>query len=228
MRNLMKWLLLNKLVAKILHKLILKMHTLSYELSGIFASILNDGIHPKHKIMRYKEWFVDNIEDDWVVLDVSCNTGMMPEIVSKKANFVYGIEIEAKHIKEAKEKHQKDNIEFIYADATIYDYSSCQSIDVVILSNVLEHIEHRVEFLQKLIKQIKWNNKKRFLIRVPMIDREWIAIYKKELGLEYRLDRTHFTEYTFTEFEEELNKAGIDIKKYHIRFGEIYAVCEAK
>lgn len=82
---------------------------------------------------------------------------------------IYGIEIEEKHIVEAKKKRQKKNIEFICADATTYDYSSLKAIDCV-----LEHIEYRVEFLQKLIQQIKWNDKKRLLIRVPMLDREWI------------------------------------------------------
>jgi hypothetical protein len=35
-----------------------------------------------------------------------------------------------------------------------------------------------------------------------MIDREWIALYKKELGLECRLDNTHFRE---VQLKEELN-----------------------
>lgn len=228
MKNLIKKLIFNKMIAKVLLKPILKFHSLTYQLSGILASNLNDGIHPKHKIMRYKEWFLDNIQKDWVVLDVGCNTGMMPEVMSSKASFVYGIEIEKKHIQVAQNKRQKKNIEFICADATAYDYTPLKPIDCVTLSNVLEHIEFRVEFLGKLISQIKWNNKKRFLIRVPMIDREWIAVYKKELGLEYRLDRTHFTEYTFEQFKNELNQANIEINSYNIKFGEIYAICEAK
>ena len=98
------------------------------------------------------------------------------------------------------------------------------------LSNVLEHIEHRIEFLKKLIKQISWQDKtnKKLLIRVPMIDREWITVYKKELGIDYRLDPTHYTEYIYTQFEQELIESGIGILSYHIRFGEIYAVCKAK
>ncbi len=151
---------------------------------------------------------------------------MMPYLMSNKASFVYGIEIEEKHIKEAKKKIKKENIEFICADATIYDYSESEPIDIVTLSNVLEHIENRIDFLKKLIKQIKWNNKKRFLIRVPMIDREWIVLYKKNLGVEYRLDNTHYIEYTFKQFSDELEEAGIEIKNYHIKFGEIYAICE--
>lgn len=226
MLNIIKKIFKNKLIAKLLIKPVLKLHTLSYKLSSVFSSILNDNIHPKHGLMQYKEWFTDNIEENFIVLDVGCNTGMMPKIMSTKAKFVYGIEIEQKHIKEANKKIQKNNIEFICADATTYDYSKSKPIDVVTLSNVLEHIQSRVEFLKKLIKQVKWNNKKRFLIRVPMIDREWIVLYKKELGVEYRLDNTHFTEYTFKQFKNELTQAGIKIKQYDIKFGEIYAVCE--
>ena len=180
-------LLSNKTVASALLRPMLKIHTLSYKLSGMFASVAHNNIHPKHRIMLYKEWFLDNISKDDIVLDVGCNTGMMPEVMSQKAKFVYGIEIEKKNIKVAKNIRQKDNIEYICADATTYDYSECMPIDIVTLSNVLEHIEHRVNFLKKLIKKITWKNKdnKQLLIRVPMIDREWIAIYKKELGMEY-------------------------------------------
>lgn len=226
MKNILKKLLLNKFIAKLLIKPILKLHSFSYELAGKFAIILNNGIHPKHSIMAYKEWFVENIKDDWIVVDVGCNTGMMVEQMAKKAKYVYGIELEEKHINKAKKNIQKNNLEFICADATTYEYEKLQKIDCITLSNVLEHIENRVEFLKKLIKQVKWNDKKRLLIRVPMIDREWITIYKKDMGLEYRLDSTHFTEYTFEQFRLELHEANIDIQEYFIRFGEIYAVCE--
>jgi len=216
------------MIAKSLQKWVLNLHSMSYTLSGYLAITLNDGMHPKHRIMKYKEWFVDNIEKGCTVLDVGCNTGTMPEVMSQKAGYVYGIEIVEKHIQEAIEKHQQPNIEFICDDATTYDYSNCKAIDLVTLSNVLEHIEDRVRFLEKLSIQIKWKDKKRFLIRVPMIDREWIAIYKKELGLEYRLDRTHFIEYTYDSFVRELEESNVNIISSHIRFGEIYAICEVK
>lgn len=207
-------------------KFLLLLHNLSYKYASFVATKLNHGIHPKHRIMGYKEWFLSNIESDWIVLDVGCNTGMMPEIMSEKGKFIYGIELDCNHIKMAKQERQKNNIEYICADATIFDYSPLRPIDCVTLSNVLEHIEHRVDFLQKLLTQIKWNNKKRFLIRVPMIDREWLTVYKKELGVEYRLDMTHFTEYTYIQFKEELKEANIAIIDYSVRWGEIYAVCE--
>lgn len=227
MKNLIKKLILNKVVAKLLIRPVLKLHSFTYEFAGKLAIELNNGVHPKHEIMKYKEWFVNNIQDDWVILDVGCNTGMMPEVMSAKASFVYGIEINCKNIEEAKRERQKENLEFICADATTYDYLNNKKIDCVTLSNVLEHIESRIDFLKKLEENVNWKDKKRFLIRVPMIDREWIAIYKKQLGVEYRLDPTHFTEYTFEQFKEELSKADIVISNYHICWGEIYAVCES-
>jgi len=47
---------------------------------------------------------------------------------------------------------------------------------------------------------------------------------KKELGLEYRLDKTHFIEYTLESFQKELEKAGFKIYNYNIQFGEIWAI----
>ena len=64
----------------------------------------------------------------------------------------------------------------------------------------------------------------KFLIRVPMIDRSWLELYKKEIGIEYRLDQSHFVEYTFQEFVKEINDADLKIESSIIHFGEIWAV----
>jgi 2-polyprenyl-3-methyl-5-hydroxy-6-metoxy-1,4-benzoquinol methylase len=212
---------------KTILRILLKLHSFSYRMSGSIAAAINNGVHPKHEIVQYKEWFLGNIQPGWVVLDVGCNTGMMPLLMSQKAKFVYGIEIDCKLLHDAKKRTRHENVEFICADATDFDYSPLQCIDCVTLSNVLEHIDHRVDFLKKIINQIKWNNKKIILIRVPMLDREWIASYKKEMGLEWRLDKTHFTEYTFIQFEKELYDASLEIVSFQIKWGELYAVCES-
>jgi len=221
--------LANRPISKLLIKPVLKIHGICYKLAGNLAIQLNNGAHPKHEIMQYKEWFLNNIDDKSVVLDIGCNTGMMPEIMSKKAMFVYGVEIEEKHLEIARKNRQQENIEFICADASSYDYSKCKPIDIVTLSNVLEHIEDRVNFLKNLVIKINWKgDDKKFLIRVPMIDRDWITVYKKDLGLDYKLDRTHFIEYTFQDFQDELLESNIEIKSHFIKFGEIYSICKAK
>ena len=46
-----------------------------------------------------------------------------------------------------------------------------------------------------------------------------------ELGVDYRLDSTHCTEYTQESFTEEMGQAGLEIVHKEIRWGEIW--CEA-
>ena len=58
-----------------------------------------------------------------------------------------------------------------------------------------------------------------------MFNRDWMVQFKKDLGIEWRLDNTHFTEYTFNELCAELNMAGIHIIEHEVMWGEIYAVC---
>jgi hypothetical protein len=77
-----------------------------------------------------------------------------------------------------------------------------------------------VKFILRKVKKLA----PRILIRVPMINRDWITLYKKELGLEYRLDKTHFIEYTLESFKKELEQASLKIDKFSIQFGEIWAV----
>jgi 2-polyprenyl-3-methyl-5-hydroxy-6-metoxy-1,4-benzoquinol methylase len=217
----------SKAVSNILIVPFLRLHNLLYRLSTVAAIGLNNGVHPKHHIVRYKEWFLRNISDNDVVLDVGCNTGMMANLMSKKASFVYAVDIDSAHIKVAEKTFSSDKLLFICADATELDFSLYDAIDVVTLSNVLEHIDKRVFFLKKLVVNIRWADRPKFLIRVPMINRDWLVIYKKELGVEYLLDRTHFVEYTYNEFLNEINNAGLEVLSHNVKFGEIYAICQA-
>lgn len=227
-RTLLQWtkrVIFNAFTAKLFLPTSLRLHTFAYHLSSRFASAANHGEHPKHRIIGYKEWFLSQIRSKDTVLDVGCNTGKLSITLSAKASFVYGIEISPVHIAEAKAKNSRDNIQYLLADATTFDYSSCTPIDVVTLSNVLEHIEDREAFLASLNSRVTWRDPyaKRMLIRVPLLEREWPTILKREMGLEYRLDRTHWTEYTIDGLETELKSAGFEITFSFVRFGELYA-----
>jgi SAM-dependent methyltransferase len=207
-------------------RFILWLHTFCYKLAGLLA-IRAEGIHPKHRIMRYKEWFLEQFSSDDTVLDIGSNTGMMPALFATKAEYVYGVEIDGNHVAIACKKRSAENLEFIHADATQLDYSQLRPISVLTLSNVLEHIDDRVDFLKAVIAAVNWRDRKaaKLVIRVPCFDREWLAPLKKEMGLEWRLDRTHFTEYTESQFREELSAAGVEPVTLNIRFGEIYSIC---
>ena len=149
MKKLVKRLIINKFNAKFFLKPLLNIDRYLYFLIGQYSSLYYDGKHPKHDILKYQEWFCNNLDPSWNVIDVGSNTGTMAEKMSKKVKKVYGIEInETLHQKA--QKNKSSNLTFICADATKFDYNTIEKIDCVTLSNVLEHIEHRVLFLNTL------------------------------------------------------------------------------
>ncbi len=224
LKKFLKKIIFNKSVALILIKPVLKLHSMCYYYAGRLGIILNNGLHPKHQILEYKEWFLKNIPEKGIILDIGCSTGELPKILSKKAKYIYGVEIDKKAISIANRENKKNNITYICSDAENYDYSKCLGIDCITLSNVLEHIENRNKFLKSLVNKTNWqeNKKKMFLIRVPLLEREWIVIYKKQLNVEYRLDPTHYIEYTYEKLKNELEDANIIISDHSIRFGELF------
>lgn len=202
---------------KIFARLALLLHSFSYKLASRFAIGAEGGLHPKHRLMNYHQFFLDHTQSTDRVLDIGCGNGALAFDLASKAKTVVGIDTNKKNQAAWQTRFARGNLTYHVADATTF--SPEQHFDVVVLSNVLEHIEHRVAFLKR-IKHLA----PLFLIRVPMLDRDWITLYKKELGLEYRLDTTHFTEYTLDQFAQELHDAGLVIQSHSIQFGEIWAV----
>jgi len=200
-----------------LFKLFTFLHNKSYVALSTIAILQNNGMHPKHRILGYHKFFADHIEATDTVLDIGCGNGANAFDVADKAKEVVGIDIEEKYIREAQKKHAKSNITYVIGDATTYPFE--KKFDKVILSNVLEHIDQRVEFLKKMHPLTET-----ILFRVPLITRDWLPVYKKERGVEYRLDLTHFTEYTVAQAEEELAQSGWKFGEFSVQFGEIWAV----
>ncbi len=220
MKALFKSFLQNPLIAKSLTRLMLRVNNFSYRMAGYLSQFSEpDWIHPKHRLMNYHQFFLDNIESNELVLDIGCGNGLVARDIAMKAKEVTAIDINERHIKNAAincSDIKDGRLKFIHGDATNYDFN--ESFNKIILSNILEHIEDRIGFLNK-IKGLA----PVLLIRIPMINRDWIALYKKEQGLEYRLDNSHFIEYTLESFIDELTVANLVIDSYSIQFGEIWA-----
>ncbi len=220
MKALFKSFLQNPLRAKSLTRLMLRLNNFSYMVTGYLSQFSEpNGIHPKHRLMNYHQFFLDNIESNERVLDIGCGNGLIERDVASKVKEVTAIDTNEKNIKNALElckDIENGKINFIHGDATNYDFKD--SFDKIILSNVLEHIEERIGFLNKIKKLSPV-----LLIRVPMMNRDWLTLYKKELGMEYRLDSSHFIEYTLESFKDELATANLLIDSYSIQFGEIWA-----
>lgn len=222
-----------KLLLKIIYRIILKfggrktlkffirISDLSLRMANMLACKLEGGTHPKHRIMRYHEWFMQRIDKDMDVLDIGSSRGELTIDLSKIAKSVTGVEIDENNYKYALDNNNS-NIEYILGD--INHLSLKKEFDAVVMSNVLEHIEDRAKILNKVNRLIKDDGK--LLIRVPAFDRWWWIPYKKEIGVEWRSDVTHFIEYTEEGLKEELKEADFKILSLEKMWGEIYAECE--
>ena len=195
-----------------------------YTLTGTESCRYGNGVHTKHKHTAYHNFFIKNISTGETVLDVGCGNGALAYDVAQNIPGVniYGIDLSEENIDFAKSNFQHENLEFVVGDALI-DLPG-KRFDVVILSNVLEHIEHRVEFLKGVVQKIR---PKRILIRVPLFERDWRVPLMKELEIDYRLDSTHFVEFLYEDLEKELNAAGLEIVKSEFKWGEVWAVTKS-
>ena len=184
-----------------------------------------DGIHPKHTLTNYHDFFIDRIKNGDNVLDVGCGNGSVAISIAKKIpdSEVIGIDIDGNNIEFAKEKLKENNLKnltFIHGD--IKDQKKIKS-EIVILSNILEHIENRPLFLKNIFFI---SSAKTFLIRVPYFKRDWQIAFRKQLGMYYFSDLDHKIEHTIDELKYELNEANLSIIEIITIWGEIWAKCE--
>jgi SAM-dependent methyltransferase len=195
----------------------LRLHNYLYKGISFLVIKSEGGVHPKHRLTGYHQFFLDNVSSQDIVLDIGCGNGALAFDLAQKAQSVVGIDIIERNILKARSKYSRPNIKYLVGDAT-KDLGR-EKFDVVVLSNVLEHIEDRISFLRN-IKGFASS----FLIRIPVFDRDWLPLYKKELGIEWRLDKTHHIEYTEKSFREEIQKSGYKVDGLSIQFGEIWAI----
>jgi len=189
-----------------------------YTLEGKKAVEYGGGIHIKHRHIRYHDFFVNRINKGERVLDIGCGNGALTRDIAERAGaYVIGIDLNPDNIVKAEQHHAHPKVEYRVGDA-LKDLPQ-DSFDVVVLSNVLEHLPNRVEFLRKIQTIL---SPSRILIRVPLYERDWRVPLKEELGIDYRLDPTHRIEYTVEGFAEEVEEAGLKIAYQEVRWGELW------
>jgi SAM-dependent methyltransferase len=179
------------------------------------------GIHPKHRLTGYHEFFVQHVRSGDRVLDVGCGVGEVASDVASKVEGVdvTGIDMSADCVAAAKSRHRAPNLHFLCGEA--HRSLPDGSFDVAILSNVMEHMDDRATFLRRLVQQ---TGAMRLLIRVPLFERHWVAPLRRELGLPYFSDPTHRIEYTRESLREELGRAELSIVEEEYRWGEPWVV----
>ena len=192
-----------------------------YALESAQAIAYDGGVHTKHRHTRYHDFFIERLQPGETVCDIGSGNGFLAYDMAARAGAVVpGIELNSTQVAAARERYAHPRVTFVQGDA-LKDVPA-EMFDTVVLSNVLEHLPERAAFLRSVRMRV---HPRRFLLRVPLFERDWRVPLKKELGIEWRLDLTHETEYTEEAFRNELEQAGLHITELHIRWGEIW--CEA-
>jgi SAM-dependent methyltransferase len=193
----------------------------AYELQGPVAIRAEGGIHPKHRITHYHDYFIARIGPGERVLDVGCRTGeVAAEIAERTGAVLTGIDIDEESLAIGRQRYPGLNL----LQGDVYTWEPPHSFDVVLMSNVLEHLRDRSSLLKTLQER---TSAKKFLIRVPSFERDWRVGYKRDLGIEWRLDHTHETEFTLETFASETEAGGLHIADIESRWGEIWAELKA-
>jgi SAM-dependent methyltransferase len=196
-----------------------------YKLQSQAAKAYASGEHPKHRLTNYHAFFIKHIQNNESVLDIGSGTGALAADIahSVKGVYVTGIELEAKRVSEAKKNFESEHVTFV--QGTCPGDLPKQKFDVIIMSNILEHLQNRIETLNQIICH---NQPKRILIRVPQYDRDWRVPLKDEIGVDSRLSQSHYIEYRKEDFEQELNQANLLAVNTEFHWGEIWCVTEPK
>lgn len=190
-----------------------------YNLQGRQSVRYGNGVHSKHRHLRYHDFFTARVQPGDRVLDVGSSIGLLAlKLADDSGAIVTGVDIVPERVAEARERYGKSGLEFHVCDITksIPD----GRFDVVVLSNVLEHLPDRSALLRKLSDT---TGAKKMLVRVPLFERDWRVPLKKELGVDWRLDSTHFTEYTLDSFAREIEEAGLSVGHLEVHWGELWA-----
>jgi SAM-dependent methyltransferase len=164
-----------------------------YELQGRLSVAYGGGVHTKHRALAF-------------------------DVADKSGAQVVGMDLSPDNIAIANTRYHHFNVTYLVGDAL--QISMDGNFDVVILSNVLEHLRQRPEFLRRVVETI---HPTRVLLRVPLFERDWRVPLKEEVGIDYRLDPNHFTEYTLESFALEIKEAGLKVTHQEVRWGEIWA-----
>jgi SAM-dependent methyltransferase len=198
---------------------LLQIYDDAYRAADFGAIDYDKGVHAKHRLTKYHDFFVERVGPDDRVLDIGCGKGELAyDVADRTGASVVAIDASPWMLEFAREHFSHPRVTYVQADAV--GYTPPESVDVAILSNVLEHIQPRVELLRSLRDRA---GARRLLIRVPVHDRDWTVPLRRELGLPHFSDPEHKLEYDAGLLRAELAKAGWELGEPRFNWGEIWA-----
>jgi SAM-dependent methyltransferase len=187
------------------------------------AIAYDEGVHAKHRLTGYHDFFVERVTAGERVLDVGCGKGELAyDLAERSGATVVAIDMSPWMLEFARARFAHPRVIYVQADAVCYTPEG--PVDVAILSNVLEHIAPRIDLLRALRAHAGAG---RLLLRVPALDRDWTVPLRRELGLPYFSDPEHKIEYDPELLRAELAAAGWEMGEPQLVWGEIWVEAKA-
>lgn len=183
---------------------------LAHEMS---FKVYSPEMHPVRT--KSKDFILQKISSESVVLDLGCNLGDIAFIIAEKAKEVVGIDYNSTAIAEANRVYKRENLAFIYGEALEYLERREKKFDTLILSHILEHLDNPGEFLFKFKDYFEW-----IYIELPDFDKYYLNQYRVDQKLELVYsDSDHVTEFDRYELMELLEKCQIEIVRSEYIYG---------
>jgi SAM-dependent methyltransferase len=177
------------------------------------------GVHVKHRVTGYHDFFVERIRSGERVLDVGSGKGELAhDLAVRSGADVTGIDVKGPSLAFARERFRHERVRFLERNAL--EALPDGPFDVVVLSNVIEHLADRVDLLSRIARELR---PRCVLIRVPAEDRHWHVPLRRELGLPWFSDPSHVVEYDRRHLVAELEEAGLEPVEVQSRWGELWA-----
>jgi SAM-dependent methyltransferase len=193
---------------------LLQLYDDAYHGVDLGAIAYDEGVHAKHRLTRYHDFFVERIHEGERVLDVGCGKGELAyDIAERSRAQVVAVDASPWMLEFARQRFAHPNVTFVQADAV--GYTPDEPVDVAILSNVLEHMRERA-------------GARRLLIRVPALERDWTVPLRQEVGLPHFSDPEHKLEYDAELLRSELAEAGWVMGEPKLNWGEIWVDASAR
>lgn len=152
------------------------------------------------------------IRSEDAILDLGCSSGQMTNKLAGMARQVVGVDHSGEKLALARSAYP--GIEFVECDAQQYLDDSGTKFDVLIMSHVLEHLDHPDAVL-RLAHRFE-----RTYVEVPDFDAFPLNSVRQHLGRELIYsDNDHVAEYDRDEMADLIGRAGLEIDAAEYRYG---------
>lgn len=160
----------------------------------------------KQEIQKHLKQSISNFQpfQNLHILDVGCGGGILSEPLCRLGAIVTGIDATESLIQIAEDHAKEQNLNIDYHATALEDFTPKDPFDVIVASEILEHVDALELFISLLSKLLKPNG----LLIVSTLNRTLTSYLKAIIGAEYILRLIPFGTHQWSKFikPSELNQ----------------------